>query len=238
MAREVKLPAFLLMRDNMDFWFDFPNFTSGSDGVSSLLTGTGAAAAVADSLTGLLVMGTGVVANNSVIVRSTNALYQIANNRPIIAEARLQYAEAAVNQANVAFGVTDTPTATWLGDNAGGPKTTGTQVMIYKTAGASNWRAQARNGTAFSDSGSGTTAGGTNYTILRVEVKDMSLTQATCYYSVDGVPLRDALTGLVINHQINLSGALLMDVACMLKCNSTTAEALNLDYMGASQTRF
>src|SRR5262245_28287935 len=232
------MPQFILMRQNSDRWWDFENFTSGSDGVTSLAADAGATAVVGDADAGLLALGTGAVLNNEVMVRSTNELFLIANNRPIYAETRLQYAEANVNNANVAFGLGDAIGADWLVDGGAGPRTTGMQVMIYKVAGASVWRAQARNGTQVSDQASGTTAGGTTFTTLTVEVKDMSTTQATVTYQVDGVPLRDALTGLMINHQLNLAGSTEMRVGVYAKAGSASAETVNVDYMGASQVRF
>src|SRR5262245_32211208 len=227
------MPGFLLLRDNFDYWQDFYNFTSGSDGVTSLAADAGSSAAVADGAGGVLTLGSGATLNNEAAVRSTQALWLPANNRPVVAEARLQYAEAATNQANVAFGLADAAGADLLVDGGAGPKVTGTQALIYKVAGGSVWRCQARNGTQVSDSISGTSAGGSNYTTLRVELKDMSTTQATVTYQVDGVPLRDSLSGLQINHQLNYSGALIMRLICYLKAGSATAEGLALDYFGA-----
>jgi len=237
LAREVKQPAFIVGRDGFDKWWDFENFATGTDGVTSALT-AGASALATDALAGVLTLGTGATANNEAVVRSTQALWQIAFNRPLIAECRLQYAEAAVNQANVAFGLADSTGLGWMQAASAGPRASGNQVMIYKQGGGTVWRAQSRNGTQVFDQVSTVTAGGTSYTILRVEVKDMSTTQATVTYTVDGVPLRDAVTGIPFSHSLNLAGSALLRVLAYLNCGSATAEGASIDYFGASQVRF
>src|SRR5215471_7866926 len=238
MGREVKMPVFVLGRDNFDFWRDLENFTTAQDGLTSVLTGAGAAVAAIDGIGGLVTLTTGGVLANEAILRSTQALWQVAANRPLFAECRLQYAEANVNNANVAFGLADTVGTGWMQGAGAGPRTSGNQIMIYKAAGGTSWRAQARNGTQVTDSNSTTAAGGTAFTILRVEAHDMSTTQVVCTYSVDGVPLRDATSGLLISHLLNISGSALLRLLTYVQAGSATGEVATADYLGASQVRF
>src|SRR5262245_14733088 len=205
MAREVKMPYFLLMRDQFEFWRDFENLTTAQDGLTTLVADAGSSAAGTDGAGGLLVLGTGGTLNNEAAVRSTNELFIVGNNKVLVAEARIQYAEASTNLANIAFGLGDAAGADFLLDGGAGPRTSGNQVLIYKVAGETAWRCQARNGTQFTTTLSGTQAGGAAYQTLRIEIHDMSLTQATVYYQVDGVQLRDPNVSVGgINHQLNL----------------------------------
>lgn len=188
---------------------------------------------------GQITTSTGATDNNEVAVYTTNAPFLVANNRPILAEARIQYSEAATSAANVALVLSDSSNLSdVLVDNGGGPRTTGNNILIYKVDGETVWRAAARNGTQSTISQSSTTAGGSAFSILRIEVKDMSTTQVTVTYSVDGVMLRDATTGLVINHQLNISGSANMRAGVYLKAGSATSETLLTDYLAAYQVRF
>src|SRR5262249_28943672 len=99
------MPAFVLGRDNFDFWRDLENFTTAQDGLTSLAADAGSSVAAVDGAGGLVALATGATLNNECCLRSTQALFQVAANRPLFAEARLQYAEASTNLANVAFGV-------------------------------------------------------------------------------------------------------------------------------------
>lgn len=237
MARAVKMPAFLNQRDQYgvedDFlWYISPHLWT------SLAADVGVTApAQSDAAGGVVSGATGVTDNNEIAVRTTNELFLVAANRPIVAECRLQYAEANVNAANVAFGLADALGADLLVDNGAGPKTSGNYVLIYKVDGETVWRASARNGTAVTTSQSATTAGGAAYQTLRVEVQDMSSTQVTVCYYVDNVILKDAVTGLPINHQLNIASSTEMRLGAYLKGGSTTSETLNVDYMGGWQVR-
>jgi len=239
MARDIKMPMDLLYRDQYGFFDDFLWYISPHLWTALAADAGVTAPAILTTLPGgWITMGDGVTAQNEVDIYNTNTAFLVANNRPLLGEARIQYAEAATNQANVCFGFADSANfSDILLDAGGGPRTSGNQLLIYKVAGGTVWRAQARNGTAFSDSISSTTAGGTNPQTLRIEVKDMSTTQATVYYTVDGVPLRDAQSGMVINHQLNISGSALMRLGLYLKGGSVTAETLTADYLCGYQVR-
>src|SRR5262245_37842282 len=146
------MPAFILGRDNFDFWRDLENFTTAQDGLTSLAADAGSSVAAVDGAGGLVALGTGATLANEAMLRSTQELFLVAMNRPLFGEARIQYAEAATNLANVSFGFGDAIGADWMPDAGGGPRASGNQVMLYKQSGGTVWRCQARNGTQVLDS--------------------------------------------------------------------------------------
>lgn len=241
-AREIKLPLDIAQRDQGGlfddfFWYISPhwwtNLAADAGAVApAIVTG-------APGVGGVLSFGTGATLNNEVAIYSTNAPFLVANNRPLFAEARIQYAEASTNLANIALALSDSATLSdVLVDGGAGPRTTGNNLLLYKVAGGTVWRANARNGTQVGDNVSTTTAGGTPFTILRIEVKDMSSTQMTVTYSVDGVMLRDAQSGQAINHQLNISGSAALRLGLYAKAGGAFSEVLNVDYLAGYQVRF
>jgi hypothetical protein len=238
MGRELKMPPDVSAREQFGFFDDFFWLISPHLWTNLAADAGVTAFAQSDAAGGVISGATGATDNNEIAIRTTNEVLLVAAGRPILLEARVQYAEAATNAANVAFGAGDALGADWLVDNGAGPRTSGNQVLIYKVDGETVWRAQARNGTGVTTSQSSTTAGGSAYQILRIEVKDMSTTQMTVTYSVDGVILKDSTTGQPINHQLNISGSTEMRVGLYAKAGGATSETVLCDYIGAYQVRY
>lgn len=222
--------------DTFHYFNDFPNFTTATDGVSSLAADIGATVAAGSTRSGVAVLTTGATDNNEAAVFTTNALFTLLANKPIYARGKLQYSEAATNAANVAFGFASSFGADLLVDNGGGVRTTGTSILIYKIDGGTVWRCSSRNGSNVTDTVSTTTAGGSAQSDFEIEIGDWDGVSMQCTYKVDGAYLKDS-NGITIKHTILISGATIASVGAYVKAGSGSSEVLNVDVIYGAQLR-
>lgn len=219
------------------FFEDFDHFVTG-DRFTSIAADGGASLAVNDGVRGVATLTTGAVDNNEVYLHTTRELFLVANNKPCVAEARLQYAEANTDDANVLFGFMDAAAANALVDNGAGPKTSGTHAVIYKVDGGTRWQVQTSLSTtqtsvdltaANSLDKIAKTAGGAAYQVLRVEIEPYSATNALVKFFIDGVH--------VYTQDWVYTSATDMDVVVGVKDGGGTGEVVLVDYIGAYQVR-
>lgn len=203
---------------------------------------TGTAAIDADGVGGLIVLTT-AAADNDDVYRHTPENFKFAADKPMVATARLQFAEAATNAANVVFGFGDGIAADFLTDNGGGPKTTLSGALIYKKDGETRWRCRTSVGTDYEDTELDFTAGGSGYHTLRVEVTTSpdgseivarywidtaggnALIQAREYNVHPSVPL--------VEHRVAIGTPTEMAVVVGVKAGTAAAQALTVDYVSA-----
>lgn len=238
MANVLRIPYQLEQRDNFIFFRDFENYTTATDGLTSVLGSTGTAA-VGDAENGRLVLTTAAADNDEAGVKSTNELFLVEANRSLCFEALVQYSEAATNAANVVVGFASAADATLLADNGAGPRTSGNQFLIYKVDGGTVWRCQSRNGSGVTDTISLSTAGGTAFQRLKIVVGDYDGTNVYTRFYLDGVELMQDAAGkpAPIVHKTAIASSTEMNAVVLVKSGSTTAEVLNADYLCAWQNR-
>lgn len=194
---------------------------------------------VGDAAGGILALvpSDGTVADNDEAYFATpNEVFLLAAGKPLYLEALIQFTESATNKANVAFGVANAVAANLLVDDGGGLRASGSVIAIYKVDGGTVWRCVSRNGSTVNDTASTTTAGGSSYQALQVEVVDRDPTYCEVVYKVDAQYLRDA-NGYVIRHTLPFASATEMQGFLAVKNGGTTLETLNCDYWSFSQTR-
>jgi hypothetical protein len=219
------------------FFHDFIEFVSG-DLFTDTSADTGATIAVSDAAGGINVLTTGATDNNEAYLLTTKELFKFANGKPIIAECRLQFAEAATNAANVAFGLMDAVGANSLLDDGGGPKASYSGAVIFKVDGSTTWQAESSlagaqtttNLTSLNSLDRQTkTAGGAAYTNLRIEANTISTTEAEIDFFIDGTHVK--------RHTLTYTSATEMMVFVGVKAGSATSEVVSVDYISAYQLR-
>lgn len=186
---------------------------------------------------GRLKLYTDTTDNNEVAATTTNKIFKDLDDKPLVFECKIQYAEAATSAANIAVGFGSVMgTANFLLDNGGGPATTYDGHVIYKIDGETVWRCGSSRGTTQLSTISSTTAGGTSAQVLRIEVQMEDASTCTTRYYVDGVQLKDT-NGTPIVHTLTLTSAALMQAGFYAKTGSSNAENIYFDYVGAYQVR-
>lgn len=188
----------------------------------------------ADGVGGVVQIGIDATNNNEACIATTNEVFKFASDKPLVAEARIQYTEGNVDDANVAFGFADAFGANLIADDGASVGINSSGAIIYKVDGGTVWRCNSEiNGVAL-DSVSTTTAGGSAYQTLRIEAITEGSNVILTYFC-DGVQLKDS-SGVGIRHELALASATEMDLGVYAK-GGTGAETINVDYVGAAQLR-
>lgn len=218
--------------DTFLFQDDFTQTNNTTNLYTATLTDSGTATVV-DAAKGILpiVASDGTVADNDesyVQTKIENWLF--ADNKPMRCGAYIQFTEANTDDANIAFGLLNAPVANTLVDDGAGIRTSGSGVAIYKVDGGTVWKCiTMMNGTQ-TVSTSTTTAGGSSYQLLEIEVIDHSSTEIEVVFLVDGKYLVDSTSGQRIVHRVTISSATEMAMFAGVKNGSANLETLNVDY--------
>lgn len=185
-----------------------------------------------------------VADNDETYLLTTNSPFLIAANKPIEGECTLQFSEAATNKANIFFGFKDSIAANTLVDDGGGMATSFSGACIYKVDGGTVWKCIASLGSTQTIITSTTTAGGTAYQRLRVEIRPVNSTIAEASFFCDSgsgmVPLYDAAQtarNVPIKISFTYTSAAQMMCGAGIKNGSTTLETLSIDRIAAFQAR-
>ena len=174
--------------------------------------------------------------NDEAYFASPNEVFKLAAGKPLYAKARIQYAEANTDDANIFFGFASAVAANLIVDNGAGMRTSGDLVGIYKVDGGTKWICISQvNGTAVTTT-SATTAGGSSYQKLRIEVSDHDSSGGYATFKVDNEYLKDT-NGNIIRHAVPYASATEMQIAFGVKNGGTNLETLNVDYVAAVQQR-
>jgi hypothetical protein len=210
--------------DDFD-WYISPHFWT------SLAADAGVSApAATDAKNGVVSMSTGATDNNEVMVRSTNEVALLQSDCTLIFEARIKFAEANGDDANVAVGMADAAGADLLLDNGAGDNIANSGVLIYKVDGETTWRCACKNGSTVRRTTSTFTAGGSSYQTLRIIGRPVDGSNYEFTYFVDDTQLMDS-NGSKIKHTLSFASATEMRlVAGYLKAGGATSETLLLDY--------
>jgi len=238
MTKLVALPDFaLLARRQHGFFDDFEQLVPGGRWTDTS-GDSGAAWSVASATGGVATGVTGATDNNEAYLHSTAGQFKLANDKPLTAEAYLQFAEANTDAANVFFGLADAIGANTLVDDGGGMKTSFSGAAFYKVDGELNWRVIYSNGATQtivelnaenSYDRLAKTAGGAAYQQLRIELSPRN-NAVDAKFFIDGT-LVYKMSGK------SISSATLMDAGFGVKAGSSNEETLNVDYALAYQLR-
>lgn len=224
------------------FFEDWNEYTSGNKWTTTT-AGGGQAAVTSSSAFGILNLApTDSTQDREVYVETTNSLFALTNNKALLAEAYIQYTEANVNNACIAFGFMSAVGAASMQSFANGnaPKTSFTGAIIYKVGGGTQWKTCSSVGSTQNINQSDTTAGGAAYVRLKVLLEPVSSTICEVTYYVDGNQLKTSggrPGQTLIKDQLTYTGALGMQLFVCCKNGSTTPETLNVDYIAWEQLR-
>ncbi len=243
----LRLPQSLQDKDLVGFFEDWEsNYVTG-DRWSPLTSDSSSASTLVlvlkntGSARGILSITQDATANDEIYFTTTVAPFLIAANKPMYYEHRMQFSEAATNDMSAAFGFLSTASgslANSIIDTTGLPVASATMALIYKHTGSTVWKCRSQIGAAVgqTDSTSTTTAGGSAYQTLGIEVIPYSSTNAWVVYTVDGVALRDS-NNLAIKHDLVYTNAVTCGAFFGTKTVGGNAEVLLSDYVAAYQTR-
>lgn len=237
MANQVKAPPQVVDSWYAQLFDDFWWYVTAHLWTSTLSdSGTIAVGNTANGVALLTPSDGSVADNDEAYLGQTAAAFLLAANRGLCGDFLVQFTEANTNAANVAVGFASSIGANLIVDDGGGMRTSGTILAIYKVDGETVWRCVSRNGSSATVSQSTTTAGGSDYQHLSIQVVDWTPTTAEVVFLCNDLYLRDS-NNIVIRHTIALSGASQMGAFAGVKNGSTSLETLNVDYIGAAQTR-
>lgn len=231
------LPQDVRERRMFGFFDDFEWYISPHRW-TNLAADAGSSVAIgASAVGGTVVLTTGATDNNEAAVATTNAPFKMADDKPLLFESRIQYAEANTDDANVFAGfASGLNSADMLVDNGAGPKTNYSGAGICKVDGETLWRCVSSKGTTQTNTQSTKGAGGSAPQTLRVEVQPIDSQSAEVTFYVDDDPLKDAI-GNVIKHTVAYSGAASMQAGVYVKAGGAASEVLNVDYVAVYQLR-
>lgn len=197
---------------------------AGGDAANGILTLTPSDGTVAD--------------NDEAYLKASNETFLVAAGKPLYGECRLQFTEINTDDANVAFGFANAVAANLIVDDGAGLRTSGSILAIYKVDGETVWRCVSRNSGAseVTITQSTTTAGGSSYQRLQIEVVDVRGTTATVVFKVDGIHLKDS-NNVTIKHEITIASQTEMQPFVGVKNGGANLETVLVDWIVAGQTR-
>ncbi|MFN7802645.1 MAG: hypothetical protein ACK5TO_01435 [Planctomycetaceae bacterium] len=205
---------------------------------TSLTSDAGTAVAVGTTTpNGAVVLTTPAVDNSECAVGTTTRPLRPADDKPVMLECRIQYAEAAVNSANIFVGVADTlAAADLLLDNGQGPRPGLHGAGLYKVDGESTWRVVSVRGGVPLITASTVPAGGPAPQTLRLEIQPLDASVAEVVFHIDDSQVRDAV-GFPVKHLFPLAACPALQAGVYLKAGANAAESLAVDYIALYQLR-
>ena len=231
----------LAQRNQFTIADEFLRDVDSADWVTTL-TDSGTAS-VGDAVGGViaLVPSDGTVADNDeAYIESANEVFKFAADKPLLFEARVQFTEANVDDANVLVGLLDAVGANSLQDNGAGPPSSYSGAVFFKVDGGTVWQTETSNSTTQTTNEllstntnnlakKSVTAGGSSYQVLRIEYMPYSSTNAYVSFFVDGV--------LCCQHDYIFTSATEMQIGIGVKNGGANNETLNVDYVVCTQER-
>lgn len=230
-------PDFYAKKRNFGFFDDFEHFVTG-DLFTDTSADTGAAVAMTDAVGGRVTLTTGATDNNECYLLTTKELFKFADGKPIKCGARIQYAEANTDDANLFVGLMDAIAADSLLDDGGGPKASYSGALFFKVDGGTRWNVEtslagAQNTTELTAVNSldkvAKTAGGSSFQWLEIEVTPISSTQAEAAFYIDGT--------LVYKQTFTYTSATEMMFGVGVKAGGANSEVVTVDAAYAYQLR-
>lgn len=218
---------------------------------NTTVTDSGTVAEDADGINGVVTLtpSDGTVADNDEAYLYTNEVTKYLNGKPFLIGARVQYAEAATNAANILFGMGEGfGVANTILDNGGGPPADYDGVCFFKVDGGTRWNFESSLGTTQQTQELNHTAGGSGYVSLIICCEPISATEmlATPWIDTTGSNAfvqADPYSAIVnprplkVQHRFAYSSPGEMALCIGIKNGSTTLETLNVDLAMLYQVR-
>lgn len=238
MPKLLTLPDdFNLGRRTFGFFDDLEGYVTG-DRFTALAADSGASVARLDGAGGLVNLTTGGTDNNEAYLRTSQEIFLMAFDKPILIEARIRYTEANTDDANVAFGLMDAVGADSILDNGAGLKASYSGAAFFKVDGGVRWQVQSslatnKVNTDLTAQNSLTktvqTPGGGVWQTLRIEILPVSSVEAEVSFFIDGV--------IVAKHALTYTSATEMHAFVGVKAGGANSEVVTVDYLTAYQLR-
>ena len=219
--------------DTFTYFNDFTHYTTATDGVSSVITDSGAIA-VSDAANGVVSLScsqdSSVADNDETYLITTKEVFTIEAGKNLVLKARVKLTEANTDDANIIFGLTDSGAANMLLDNGGGPAASYDGAVFFKVDGGTVWQAETSNaGTQSTDTSAGAFTSAA-WTDLLITITSLSSdTVAVCKFYVNGT------LGATLN--ITISGLEEMEMIVGVKNGGANEETLLVDYIYGSKDR-
>ncbi len=215
---------------------EFSNYTSGNKFTS---VGAGSCALYTTGGVSKVLLSAAATTDNSIeFVRSTGACWALQDNKPMSFYTRLNFASVSTNITNIIFGGMSTTTLTMT--DGTDPAASFTGCVIYAkdtTASTRTWCCQSSVGAVKTTSTSSSVATDGTYDLM-VSIAPFTSTQVQIVYAVNGLQLKDSVTGQLIKHYATFSGAADMYVAAGIQSGSASGTATGyVDYVAAVQYR-
>lgn len=163
------LPSAFLGRRFFMLESNFSSYTTAGD-FTTVKSNSGTIAA-GDYTPSKVLLTPDTADNDYTYLRSTNAIFLMVADQPLVVESIFQYSEVATNAANVGFGFCNSVAAGTLIDNGGGPVASFSGAMIYKVDGGTVWKCTSSVGTTNTTNTTTVTAGGTDKLRARIEIR-------------------------------------------------------------------
>lgn len=206
-------------------------------------TDTGAAPTLATDGESAVVLTTGATNNNEAYL-SSNRLWDVVADKPIVFETRLKYTESATDDANVAMGFCSAAAADAILDDGGGPAASYSGALFFKVDGGTAWQFETSvAGAQTTNTISNVTPGGGTYQSFRIEIRPIDSTTAEVVPLIDSsggnnfVQCKDATTGNLIKHTITYTSYAAAEVMLGVKAGSASSETPRWDYVRVSQAK-
>jgi hypothetical protein len=175
-------------------------------------------------------------ANDASVLATTNEIFKFIASKAMVFETKIIFTDVNTDDGHVFFGCANALAGTTMADTTGAITATDA-IGIYKLPDTTVWAFHTEIngsitglGTATTGTASSTTAGGSAFQTLRIEVVPRSSTVFECRPFVDGVQLKTSV-GVPIMHTITLGTATEMDFGLMTKSNHANDFNLYCDYI-------
>lgn len=207
---------------------------------NTLAADAGSSATISTTVeNGAMVLTTGATDNNEVNLYS-NAIGSLGSGKPHILYARLQYAEANVDDANVLVGIMSAAgTANMLIDDGGGPIASFSGACFYKVDGGTRWQFRTSVAGVNTTTDLEKTAGGASYQDLAIELNPISPTELIATPWIDTAsgnnliqPFKygaNAGRDIPVSNRVAWSSSVGLRVIIGAKAGGANSEVVNVD---------
>ncbi len=225
---------------------DFDCYVTGDRWTALAADGGASVAQDADDENGVVTITTGATDNNEAGIY-TNAIGSMRAGVPHLLIARIQYAEANTDDANILFGLMSAAgTANMLIDDGAGPIANFTGACWYKVDGGTRWNFRSSYTTTPTTHAIDKTAGGASFQTLGIEINPISATEFEAIpwidtsggnnlvnpYAYQAAP-RDAS----VTHRITYASTTALRAIIHAKAGGANSEVLKVDLAVFSKKR-
>lgn len=196
-------------------------------------------AAGTDARGGVLSLTTAATDNTAASITPNNKTIVVVEDKPVIARFYFQFAEAAVNVANVFVGLFSGAIATAVGNDGAGPPSSYSGFAFFKVDGNLNWFVEASNGStqvtielnAFGSLDErAKVAGSSAFQLIEIQVLPKTATKADVSFELNNVCVAK-LT------DFDITSLAAMAPVILTRAGSAVAQPILVDLIQAAQVR-